>query len=195
MAAPGLVLLAAGGSTRLGHSKQLLRWNGRSLLRRAAETALASGCHPVVVVLGAGADAHRAELEGLPVRDVENTRWREGMGGSLRLGMEALREEPSLEAVVLMVCDQPAVDAEHLRALMRARQEQGRPVVASGYGGTVGVPALFDRSLFAELEALPASAGARPLLTKEPGRVAVVPLPGGELDVDTPEDVERLLRT
>ncbi|WP_257450023.1 nucleotidyltransferase family protein [Archangium lipolyticum] len=195
MATTGLVLLAAGGSTRLGHSKQLLRWNGRSLLRRAAETALASGCHPVVVVLGAEADAHRAELAGLSVRDVENTRWREGMGGSLRLGMEALRETPSLEAVVLMVCDQPAVTAEHLMALRRTHQERGQPIVASGYAGTVGVPALFDRSLFAELEALPASAGARPLLAKDPGRVAVVPLPGGELDVDTPEDVERLLRT
>jgi molybdenum cofactor cytidylyltransferase len=195
MATTGLVLLAAGGSTRLGHSKQLLRWNGKSLLRRAAETALASGCHPVVVVLGAEAEAHRAELEGLSVRDVENTRWREGMGGSLRLGMEALRGEPSLEAVVLMVCDQPAVTAEHLMALTRTHQERGQPIIASGYAGTVGVPALFDRSLFAELEALPASAGARPLLTKEPGRVAVVPLPGGELDVDTPEDVERLLRT
>ncbi len=194
MATTGLVLLAAGGSTRLGSSKQLLRWKGRSLLRRAAETALASGCHPVVVVLGAEAGVHRAELEGLPVRAVENACWREGMGGSLRLGMEALREAPTLEAVVLMVCDQPAVSPEHLTALVRTHQEQGRPIVASGYAGTVGVPALFDQSLFAELEAVPASAGARPLLTKEPGRVAVVPLPGGELDVDTPEDVERLLR-
>lgn len=196
MKTPGLVLLAAGGSTRLGRSKQLLRWKERSLLRRAAEVAVASGCQPVVVVLGADAEAHRPELAGLPVHLVDNTRWREGMGGSLCLGLDtALREEPTLGAVVLMVCDQPAVDAAHLAALRQRHQETGQPIIASGYAGTVGVPALFDRAVFAELAALPASAGARPVLQKDSTRVAVVPLPGGELDVDTPEDAERLLRT
>src|SRR5438045_3195305 len=89
---PGIaaVILAAGASSRLGKPKQLLGFRGHSLLRRAAEAALSAGCQPVVVVLGACLEPSVRELAGLPVQVVENREWQEGIGSSVRTGVEAL---------------------------------------------------------------------------------------------------------
>lgn len=194
MSTVGLLLLAAGSSSRLGRSKQLVRFEGQSLLRRAAQAAVGSGCSPVVVVLGAQAEAHLPELEGLPVQVVLNPHWAQGMGSSLRCGMEALSQAPGVEAVVVAVCDQPHVRAEHLAALVQAWRTHGQPMVAAEYAGTVGVPALFHRSLFAELATLPPQAGAKAVLQRQPAKVEVLPLPEAAVDVDTPEDAQRLSR-
>src|SRR6266436_9799703 len=106
----GLIVLAAGASTRMGTPKQLLLHEGRTFLRRAGETALASACHPVVVVLGAHADQLQVELERLPVLIVENRRWEEGMSSSIRVGLETLvAEDEGLDGAVIMLCDQPFV--------------------------------------------------------------------------------------
>ncbi|WP_426754575.1 nucleotidyltransferase family protein [Myxococcus sp. Y35] len=190
----GVVLLAAGGSSRLGHPKQLVRYQGQTLVRRAAEAAAAVRCGPVVVVLGAAHDAVAAELTGLSVRTVHHAGWAEGPGGSLRAGLRALTggDAAPLEAVLVMLCDQLRVDAAHLRALLTAFERTRAPVVASAYDGTRGVPALFARDVFPELEALSPAQGARGVIAREPSRVAEVALPGGGDDVDTPEDVARL---
>src|SRR5437016_3635961 len=153
---PGIsvVILAAGASTRMGVPKQLLAFRGRSLLRRAAEEALASGCHPVVVVLGAYAQRLQEEIRGLPVRVVVNARWPEGMGTSVRAGIEALAAgagADEVEAAVLAVYDQPLFSARIVRELIAGHQRTGSPIVAAAYEGTRGVPALFSRSLFPEL--------------------------------------------
>jgi molybdenum cofactor cytidylyltransferase len=185
----GAVVLAAGGSSRLGRPKQLLVHEGRTLVRRAAEAAVAAGCEPVVVVLGAHGEAVAAELAGLPVRTVDNPEWQEGMGRSLRVGVKAL---PEVEAVLVLLCDQLRVDSAHLRALVDTFTRTRSPIVASGYDGARGVPALFSRSLRSELEALEADQGARKVIVREPSRVVEVPLPGGSEDVDTAADLSRL---
>ncbi|NBD13895.1 MULTISPECIES: NTP transferase domain-containing protein [Corallococcus] len=187
-----IVVLAAGGSSRLGQPKQLLRHEGTSLVRRAAELALAAS--PVVaVVLGARHEEVRARLDGLAVRCVDNPDWALGQGTSLRAGLRAL--PPDVDAALLMLCDQLRVDAAHLRALIDTFERERAPIVASAYAGTRGVPALFSRALFPELEALPPTGGARGLIARDPSRVAEVPLPGGEEDVDTPGDLARLTRS
>ncbi|NRD60775.1 nucleotidyltransferase family protein [Corallococcus exiguus] len=186
-----IVLLAAGGSSRLGQPKQLLRHEGVSLVRRAAERALAAS--PVVtVVLGARRDDVAAELDGLAVRCVDNPDWALGQGSSLHAGLRAL--PPGVDGALLMLCDQLRVDAPHLRSLIATFERTRAPIVASTYAGTRGVPALFSRALFPELEALPTSGGARGLIARDPSRVVEVPLPGGEEDVDTAEDALRLTR-
>lgn len=182
------IVLAAGGSSRMGRPKQLLPFRGRSLLRHAAGVALAGGCDPVVVVLGAGADRLRAELDGLPVTTAENPDWEQGPGTSVRAGVAAVG---AADAVVFLLCDQPLVDAAHVRRLVAAHRATGRPMVASGYGGSVGVPALFARACFPALLATPPAAGAKPLLTRDPDAVAVVSFPAGAVDLDTPADYER----
>ncbi|RKH56813.1 nucleotidyltransferase family protein [Corallococcus aberystwythensis] len=186
-----VVVLAAGGSSRLGQPKQLLRHEGTSLVRRAAERALAAS-PVVVVVLGARREDVAAELDGLPVRCVDNPDWALGQGSSLHAGLRALPSD--VEGAVLMLCDQLRVDAAHLRSLIATFEHTRAPIVASAYAGTRGVPALFCRALFPELEALPPTDGARRLMARDPSRVVEVALPGGEEDVDTAEDVLRLTR-
>jgi len=185
------VVLAAGGSTRMGRPKQLLPWRGRTLLRHTVDVAAESNCEPVVVVLGAAADRLRAELDGLPVVTAENPNWESGPGTSIATGVIAIGPA---DAVVFLACDQPLVDAAHVRRLIDARRTTGRPMAASGYAGAVGVPALFARECFPDLRSLPPGAGAKHLLARRPDAVAVVPFPAGAIDLDTPDDYERFTR-
>src|SRR5512137_2027685 len=145
------VILAAGPSRRMGSPKQLLEVDGRSLLRGAALTALSSSCRPVIVVLGAHADRVGRELLGLDVTVVRNEDWEDGLGSSVRCGIEAVRREPGVGSVVLMLCDQPLVTPALIEQLVAAHRQGGATIVACEYAGTVGVPALFDRSVFDEL--------------------------------------------
>ena len=182
----GVILLAAGGSTRLGSPKQLLTYQGKTLLRHAAETALATGCRPVVAVLGSSAERLRVELAGLDVRLVDNSAWTRGMGTSVRLGVAALDTDAA--GVLLMLCDQPLIAAEHLARLIAAfRQNAGMGIVAAAYHDTVGVPVLFARTYFDELRTLPDGAGAKPILQRHRDAVLPVPLPEAAVDIDTRE--------
>lgn len=187
----GAVILAAGSSSRMGSPKQSLRYRGESLLRRAALAALGAGCRPVVVVTGANAEMSRRELEKLDVREVWNNFWETGMASSIRAGVEGLvGENPG--AAVFMLCDQPHVTAELINGLIAAHRATGRPVVASTYGGSYGVPALFSRALFAELARLEGAAGAKRIIKQHAAEAHYIPFPCGEVDVDTPDDFSRL---
>lgn len=190
----GSIVLAAGCSRRLGTPKQLLELGGEPLVRRAARVALEAGLWPVVVVVGDRAEEVRAALAGLPVVTVANAVVLQGLSGSIRVGLERLTEcAPGARGVVMMACDQPAVQAGHLRALAAAQRNPGA-LVASSYAGALGVPALVPAALFPELRALTGEGGCGELLSRHAPRVVPVPLPGGDLDVDTPEDWARAKR-
>ena len=192
----GAVVLAAGASTRMGRPKQLLQFGGETMLRRAASVALKAGCRPVVVVSGANATASRKALRGLDVREAENPQWESGLSSSVRVGIEALvTANPQIAAVVLMLCDQPFVTREIIAHLVAAHLETGRSIVASRYGGSYGVPALFGKAHFAELATLKGAAGAKQVIQKHLQKVQLLPFPEGEIDVDTPDDFARLQST
>ena len=179
------IILAAGESRRLGRPKQLVLWHGETLLDRAVRVAREADCSPVVVVLGASFDEVRAgcRLEGALV--VVNESWREGMASSVRAGIAALEPFASnLRGALLLVCDQPAVTAEHLKALAA----DPTAICASSYAGRNGVPAFFPPSSFAALAELHGDAGARSLLQA----AQAIELPGGEVDIDTAEDLAKL---
>lgn len=187
------VILAAGASTRYGRAKQLLHYEGRSLLRRAAVAAAGSGCRPIVVVLGAFARLCADELRGLPVHLTENTAWMEGMGSSLRAGIAAVSAlAPGAAAVVVTLCDQPLVSAQTIEALAQRYRESGAPIVASVYEGALGVPALFDHSLFGQLLSLRGDGGARRIIERSKGHVEAIPFPAGIVDIDRPQDFAAL---
>jgi molybdenum cofactor cytidylyltransferase len=192
----GAVILAAGASTRMGVSKQLLEFGCETLLRRAASVGIEAGCRPVVVVTGADAAATRKALRGLDVREAENQQWESGISSSVRVGIEALvTANPQIAAVVLMLCDQPFVTREIITQLVAAHRETGRSIVASRYGGSYGVPALFDKIHFAELTTLKGDAGAKRVIQKHLPKIHLVPFPKGEIDIDTPDDLARLQST
>jgi molybdenum cofactor cytidylyltransferase len=198
-------VLAAGGSTRLGTPKQLIVYEGRTLLRRAVETALTAAsttaagptrCGSVAVVLGAEAERMRAELVGLAALVVHNADWQEGLSTSLRAGLEALESQATgdrpLDAVLITTCDQPHVTPATLRAVLAVYDAARPPVVACAYAGAVGVPALFDRALFTELRALRGDAGAKRVIESHRAALVMVPAPEAALDVDTALDARRL---
>jgi molybdenum cofactor cytidylyltransferase len=192
----GAVILAAGASTRIGVPKQLLQFGGETMLRRAASVALKAGCRPVVVVTGANAAASREALRGLDVQEAENQQWESGISSSVRVGIEALvTANPQTAAVLLMLCDQPFVTREIITQLVAAHRDTGRSIVASRYGGSYGVPALFGKVHFAELATLEGAAGAKQVIQKHLPKVHLLPFPEGEIDIDTPDDLARLQST
>ena len=183
----GLLLLAAGSSSRLARPKQLLPYQGQTLLRHAAEVAAASPCRPLVLVTGALHDELLPEVEGLPFHVVRNETWADGMGGSIAAGLQALEadhESPPVEAVVVILCDQPLLTEDIIGQFIVQFQATGQPVVAATYAGTQGVPALFSRAVFPQLLALRGASGARELL-QQYQHLPTVDFPGGATDVDT----------
>jgi molybdenum cofactor cytidylyltransferase len=146
------------------------------------------------VVTGAYAELSRREFEGLDVREVLNTGWETGMASSVRAGVKGLvDEEADVSAAVLLLCDQPHVTAEVISALVEAHRATGKAIVASVYGGSFGVPALFSRTLFAELTRLEGKSGAKEIIKRHRVEAHFLPFQEGEVDVDTPDDFSRLI--
>lgn len=186
MTSSAVVLLAAGASSRLGRPKQLLVFQGQTLLRRAAETAVtAAAGAEVIVVTGARHEELLPELAGLPVRVVRCAGWERGMGASLKTGLAALESAAAPAAVIVLLCDQPHVTPALLEQLAATHAATGQPIVASEYAGTRGVPVLFGAPVLPLLRQLPDSAGAAALLKHHPELVATVAFAAGAVDVDT----------
>ncbi len=183
------LILAAGASTRLGQPKQLLHYRGERLVGRAVRLAREAGATTVYTVLGASYPLVLEAVSSLvpPVRVLLNQAWSQGMGSSLAVGAAAAAHDGATDLLV-MTCDQIHVTAAHLLLLVAASHPDR--ITASGYGGRLGVPALFPASSFPALQQLHGDRGARDLLQQQ--GVLSVPLAGGEMDIDTPEDLQAL---
>lgn len=192
----GVVLLAAGQSARMGQPKQLLHVDGRPLVVRAAEEALASEAWPVIVVVGAHANRVKPALIRHPVLLAENPAWEEGMASSIRTGLATLEcFSRAIDGVVVALCDQPGFSADSLRLLVQQQRETGAGIVAARYLNRLGAPALFTRRYFPALHALNGDEGARHVIVSAVGAsdAAEVPLPELGVDLDTPEDYRQHL--
>jgi molybdenum cofactor cytidylyltransferase len=189
----GVILLAAGASTRMGEPKQLLSFQGQPLVVRAACAALESAAWPVIVVLGAHAEKVRPLLAPLPVLLVDNAAWAEGMASSLRAGLTALmRFSLSLDGALIGLCDQPYFSPSVI-AQLRAAWCAPDGIAAARYAERTAVPALFSRCYFPELLALTGAEGARRVLVQHAACVTAVDLPELAFDIDTPADYQQLL--
>lgn len=188
------VVLAAGGSTRLGQPKQLLSRQGEPLVRRSARLALETLPRQLLVVAGAGAGDVAAALRGLPCEIVLNAGWRAGLGSSLRAAAAQLGET---DLVLVCGCDQPALELHHLQALLQGARALPTRCAATRHGDVLGVPAVLPRDWFDGLRdgGMPDIDGARGFggrLRRLPaGSVHAVRAPELELDVDTPDDLRR----
>jgi molybdenum cofactor cytidylyltransferase len=193
------IILAAGKASRYqseapGLPKQLLTWEGESLVRKVARCALQAGLSPVVVVLGAYASQVRANLVGLPVECVENPAWRNGQSTSIRAGLSRLSER--VGAAVFLLADQPQVPPELVRLLVEEYDRGLSPLVAPLVDGRQANPVLFDRVTFPELFKLTGEVGGRALFAEgSPFTPTWVPWNDRALllDVDTPADYQALI--
>ncbi len=186
------MVLAAGEARRFGAPKQLAQWRGKSLLAHTVDTALAAEAQPVIVILGAHADAIHPVLSQKSVTVVENPNWAQGMSTSLRAGLSALPK--NIAAVVVLLADQPAVRAETVAALIDRYWRTLAPLVIPAFEGTRGNPILLDRSLFAELQTVRGDVGARPVVRAHLSQAEIVAVPDPAIlrDVDTPRNLDEL---
>lgn len=188
----GLIILAAGSSSRLGKPKQNLVFQGNTLLQRSIKAALAADCQQIVVALGANAQVIEPTIIDQPIQIIHNPYWEAGMSSSISYGLAALlKSNPQMQSVILMLCDQPFADTAIINQLIQA-STNNKHLVACNYNGTIGVPALFDKSHFEELLTLKGNEGAKKLLLKYTNEVHTVPFPLGMIDIDTIGDYERL---
>ena len=188
----GVVVLAAGASTRFGSAKQLAAIAGVPMLQRVVERALAVVDQSVTVVLGAQAQIIAATLSHLPVSIVICQDWSEGMAASIRTGIRRLPGH--CDAALLLLADQAAVSSVDLRRLVETWRGNPQAVVAAQYNEGCGVPAIFPRDQFPQLLALRGTHGARSLLRQCAVTLLTVPMPNAALDIDTPADLERANR-
>ena len=186
-----IIILAAGASTRLGRSKQMLDIGGEPLLLRTVRAAMGADAGRVVVVLGANDQLHRDILQKMPVEIVYNDQWQKGMGSSLKAGLRHLIfPDDLLEAVVIAVCDQPLLSGQTIKNLFDRYRESGKPIIASLYAGQPGVPVLFAKTYFKSVLEIADEEGAKKIIRDNGSEVDLVDFPGGAVDVDTPEDYD-----
>ncbi|WP_311239249.1 MULTISPECIES: nucleotidyltransferase family protein [unclassified Xanthomonas] len=183
------LVLAAGAGSRLGRSKQLLMRDGEPLLRRAARIALQTAPRRCVVVLGADADRLADVLQGLDVEVLRHADWSAGMGSSLAALRRHVQDDATLRRSLILGCDQPALEAPHLRALLDEADRAASGCATSGYAGVRGIPAVVTHTAWAEV-VLQGDNGLRALFASlDVQTLGCVSAPALALDVDTPADL------
>ncbi len=189
----GIIILAAGNSSRLGEPKQLLQYQGKSLIRHITEAALEIA-GDVIVVTGSNAGLIQAELEGLPCNFAFNPDWQEGMSASIKTGISALQtQHPAIKGAILAVSDQPFVSSQTFAALIKTFEATGKGIIASQYSDSLGTPAFFAAPYFPALLQLTGAEGAKKLFKRYADDVAPYPFPQGSIDIDTQEDYKQLI--
>lgn len=189
----GIIILAAGNSSRLGQPKQLLEYQGKTLLQRSVDEALSLNAAEVVVILGSNHAMISEEtiLNGTTV--LVNHRWQTGMASSIQAGIGHFHANNKIESALLMLCDQPHVDQVLLKELVKKQQNSDCTIVASSYGNTLGVPAVFSREMFPALLSLQGQEGARKLIASNKETLKSVPFQKGYVDIDTSSDYSDLI--
>jgi molybdenum cofactor cytidylyltransferase len=185
------VIMAAGGSQRMGQTKQSMLIDGQPMLARVVDTVVA-GLRQVIVVLGSSADQIEPLLAGKPVTIVINPDWREGIASSLRAGLA--QATPDVDAALFVPADMPRLKLDTIRVVIARFQDTGKAIVVPTYGGQRGNPALFARTLFPELLALRGDRGGRALFASHQADMEMIEVddPGILIDIDTPDDYRRL---
>ena len=189
----GIIILAAGASTRLGEPKQNLLFRGKSLLNHALTVAKTTDCTPIFIVTG----AHTFETDDVSdsgVFVVQNPDWQKGIASSINLSVSYLQQKaPNISGVILMVCDQPYVTSTLLHRLIAERIKTNKPIIACSYQDTLGTPVLFDKRYFDVLHALEGDEGAKKIILKNLEEVASISFDLGSIDIDTKDDYKQLL--
>lgn len=190
----GILIVAAGNSSRLGEPKQLLKFKGKTLLRNVVEEAIKVS-QSVVVVTGSGHSQISKEIEDLKVKIVENIHWNEGMGPSIKIGItQLLNEFPEVQNIIISVCDQPFIKASVFSDLIQMQKDSQKGIVASKYSDTLGTPVLFTKKYLEELSRLSGQEGAKKIIQKFKDDIAEMNFEKGAIDIDTQTDYQKLMQ-
>ena len=192
-----MIILAAGESSRLGNIKQLLPFNGRTLLQHVIDEATKAGAQPIVVITGANATRVSASInDDSKINILVNENWQKGISSGIVAGVqEMVSLNNTIKKIIIAVCDQPFVTSALFEQLDQMQNKSGKPIVASTYADTVGTPALFSIEFFNQLLSLKGDEGAKKILKNNINDVATVDFPKGEIDIDTQKDYQNLLNT
>jgi molybdenum cofactor cytidylyltransferase len=197
-----ILIIAAGQSKRLGEPKQILQYKGQSLINRLIDTVNDAVHFPITLVLGAYAEIIEKQLENTTLDIVINKDWEEGMASSIRIGLAHLIQkheqsnsgETKLDGVMILVCDQPFINTEHISSLLKLQQSTQLPIAACYYAQILGTPALFHKSIFKDLLALKGDIGAKKIINANEKEVAKLHFENGVIDIDTLEDYEQFIQ-
>jgi molybdenum cofactor cytidylyltransferase len=190
----GIIILAAGGSSRFGNIKQLLPFNGKTLLQHVIDEATKAGVKPIVVITGANATKVSASIANSKVNILVNENWQEGMASGIVAGVHSIVSlNESIKKIIIAVCDQPFVTSALFEQLDQMQNKSGKSIVACTYADTIGTPALFATKYFDQLLSLKGDEGAKKILKSNSEDVATVDFPKGEIDIDTQKDYENLV--
>lgn len=188
-----VMIMAAGASRRLGQPKQLVEYQGQTLIRKISQEAINADIGNVTVVTGYDHKTIEKEIQNKGVDVYYNEEWEEGLGASIRNGLKhILQEKPETNAVLLTMVDQPYVDGTHLKKLANAYDPSRPMIIASAYSSTFGVPVLFDSKYFDMMKELKGDEGGKKIFVNYLRDIVEIPFIEGAIDIDEKEDLKSL---
>lgn len=190
-----ILILAAGSSSRMGESKQLLPWGKTTLLGNAIEQALLVKNVAIVVVLGANGEEIENSIESYDVKIVHNENWKRGIGSSISYGVKSILRNYEVSSILIMLGDQPFVKSEYLSKLCETSESHKRKIIVSDYRSNIGVPAVFGADYFSDLTSLNNEKGAKKIIHKYQKSIKVVDFENNLIDVDTEKEYKDLIHS
>jgi molybdenum cofactor cytidylyltransferase len=192
MSKTGIIILAAGSSSRMGEPKQLMMYKNKTFLQNIIAEAKNVNLEPVICVTGYQSDLIKKSLMGVDVSIVYNPQWPEGMGSGISAGIKQLLVS-DVDSVILAVGDQPYVSSDLFKTMQKLKDQSGKGIVACSYAGTLGTPVLFGKDYFSQLKSLSGNQGAKNIVKLNMSDVCPVEFEKGSIDIDTKEDYENLI--
>jgi molybdenum cofactor cytidylyltransferase len=190
-----ILILAAGESSRMGeHVKQILPWRSTTLLGNAIQQADTSIADNTFTVLGAFEERIMAEVNFEANSTIKNSNWGSGMGSSIATGISHfLTKGMGYDAVLIMLADQPLIDTNYLNKMMGNWIGNPSKIITTQYDNKSGVPAIFGKEHFEELQTLNKDFGAKDIIVANEATVLALNPEGKEIDIDSWETYQELL--
>jgi molybdenum cofactor cytidylyltransferase len=192
MSKTGIIILAAGNSSRMGEPKQLMTFKNKTFLQHIIGEAKNANLEPVICVTGYQSDLITKNITGMGVSIVYNELWREGMGSGISAGIKQVLLS-DVDSVILAVSDQPHVSSDLFQSMRALKDQSGKGIVASSYAGTLGTPVLFGKEYYDQLKSLSGNQGAKNIVKLNMPDVCSIGFEKGAVDIDTKEDYEKLI--
>jgi molybdenum cofactor cytidylyltransferase len=188
----GIIILAAGSSSRMGEPKQLMMYKNKTFLQHIISEAKNALLDPVICVTGYQSELISKSILGMEVSVVYNEHWSEGMGSGISAGIKHLLLS-DVDSVILTVSDQPHVSSDLFHTMLEMKARSGKRIVACSYTGTLGTPVLFSKEYFNQLKSLNGNQGAKNIVKINLPDVCSVEFEKGNIDIDTREDYNNLI--